>query len=195
MSLAQTKVEVSDFTYFHYKQWPDDERWELINGDAFAMSPAPTVIHQEVVGNLYQLLSKYSPKCKVFLSPIDVLLASENEGINEIDENLIDTIVQPDIIIVCDKNKIKENNIKGAPNFIVEVLSPSTAKRDEGIKRDLYQNSGVEEYWLVHPKDKTINRYQLINGIYEKSEVFGSNDTITSSCLEDITIELNDIFS
>jgi Uma2 family endonuclease len=109
MSLAQIKVETSDFTYAHYKQWPDDERWELIYGNTFAMSPAPTIEHQNICFSLAKKLSNAldSPSCKVFLSPIDVLLPSENQDIHGIDENLIDTIVQPDIIIVCDKNKVR----------------------------------------------------------------------------------------
>ncbi|MCU7836754.1 MAG: Uma2 family endonuclease [gamma proteobacterium symbiont of Taylorina sp.] len=171
MSLIKTNeaVEQSCFTYHHYQQWSEDERWQIIDGEAFAMSPAPTIIHHVICFLIAKKLSDLlnQSQCQVFISPVDVLLPKADE-----EDNAVDTIVQPDVLIVCDKDKIREKNIKGAPDFIVEVLSPSTAKLDEGIKRDLYQNAGVKEYWLVHPLDKTINQYQFIGRYLRKLSLY-----------------------
>jgi len=189
MSLAQT--EQQSFSYQDYINWPNEERWEIIYGEAFSMSPAPTPVHQEIVGQLFKKLSELSnKKCKILMAPVDVLLPRTDEK-----DEQINTIVQPDLLVVCDQNKIKEKNIKGAPDFIVEVLSPATAKRDEGIKRDLYQASGVKEYWLVHPTDQTINQYSLTDNIYHKPQVYGADDTIYSSCIPDMSLDLAEIFN
>ncbi len=137
------------YTLDDYRSWPDNERWELINGKAYAMSPSPRIWHQRLVGKLYLSLSVYvsdansrsGRSCEPFIAPIDVFLTGPDEA--------EDTVVQPDILVVCDPDKIHEDGIHGAPDLVVEILSPSTAARDLEDKKALYERHGVGEYWIV----------------------------------------------
>lgn len=187
MTTATQKT--AHWCYGDYVNWADDQRWELIDGTAYNMTPAPTFRHQEVVGNIFYLFKQNISACHVITSPIDVLLP-----ISDKDDDKADTVVQPDVLVLCDEEKITEKYIRGAPDLIVEVLSPATAKKDEAIKRDLYERVGVYEYWLVHPSDHTINRYTLENNRYNRSNVFGLGDTITSSRFPELILMLSQIF-
>lgn len=190
--MTTAKKQNTAWRYGDYLCWADDHRWELIDGVAYNMTPAPSTRHQEIVGNVYFLLRQglsNSTNCQTFDSPIDVLLP-----LNEEADEQVGSVVQPDVLVICDRSKITEQFIRGAPDLIVEVISPSTAKKDEGIKRDLYERVGVAEYWLVHPVDHTINRYTLTEGQYHRSEVFGLGDTIVSTKFTDLSIKLSDIF-
>jgi len=180
-----------NWTYRDYRGWSDDERWELINGHAYNMTPAPTIEHQNLVGNIYRMLYQRlsDTGCHVLISPVDVLLPAK-----ELQENESGTVMQPDILVVCDKSKLKSKYVVGAPDLIVEVLSPSTAKKDEGLKRDVYEAAGVQEYWLVHPMDHTINRYALIDGCFQTPDVFGLEDSIVSTRFIDFVMQLSDVF-
>lgn len=156
------------FTYADYLLWPEGERWELIDGAAWAMSPAPTISHQTLVGQLFRQIDEAldgSP-CRALIAPVDVLLPVADES-----EDRITTVVQPDILIVCDPTKITERNVLGPPDWIIEVLSPATARHDHLTKRTLYQRAGVREYWLVHPVDRVITVYTLTNGQYTGPEI------------------------
>jgi Uma2 family endonuclease len=136
------------FTYGDYRVWQGDERWELIDGEAWAMSPAPSLRHQEIIGELYRQLANHllGKPCRVLMAPLDVRLPQSDETDDE-----IDTVVQPDIVVVCDRRKIDAKGIRGAPDWVIEVLSPATAIRDRVAKRDLFERHGVLEYWLVDP--------------------------------------------
>ncbi len=151
MSIAQ-KPEAR-YTYRDYLTWPDDERWELIEGVPHAMTPAPTSDHQGVVTELSAQLTLWlrGQKCKAFVSPIDVILANPEET----DED-ITTIVQPDLIVVCDAKKIVKRGIRGAPDFVLEVLSPSTASHDQITKAALYEKHGVKEFWVVDLEERLV---------------------------------------
>jgi len=155
------KKEESDhkFTYREYCSWPDDERWELIDGVAYDMSPAPSSRHQDLSTQLLVEISLFlkTKPCKVFSAPFDVMLPAfpiENE-----DE--INTIIQPDISVICDPSKIIEKGCLGAPDLIVEILSPSTSKKDLNEKFGLYEKHGVKEYWVVDPGNKYIRVFHL----------------------------------
>lgn len=156
------------FTYADYRHWPADERWELIDGEAWAMSPAPTVSHQTLVGQLFRQIDEAldGTSCRALIAPIDVLLplASQNEDSTT-------TVVQPDVLVVCDPKKITDRNVLGVPDWIIEVLSPATARHDHITKRALYQRAGVREYWLVHPVDRVITVYTLQNGQFSPPEI------------------------
>jgi len=147
------------FTYVEYSMWPDDERWELIDGIAYNMSPAPTSTHQDIssnlVGELYIFLKNRS--CKVFSAPFDIYFPEYPAQ----DFNSIDSIVQPDISVICDPDKIIEKGCLGAPDLIIEILSPSTAKKDMHEKFHLYEKHGVKEYWIVDPGNKYIRIFHL----------------------------------
>lgn len=156
------------FTYADYRQWPDDQRWELIDGVPFAMAPAPTVSHQTLVLSIARQIDDalVGVPCRTLIAPVDVLLPAADEAGDQ-----ATTVVQPDILIVCDPAKVTENNIRGAPDWIIEVLSPATARHDHLTKRVLYERAGVREYWLVHPVDRVITLYTLKNGFYGGPEI------------------------
>ncbi|MGQ0621949.1 MAG: Uma2 family endonuclease [Panacagrimonas sp.] len=142
------------YTYADYLKFPEDERWEIIDGVAYNMSPAPTPEHQDVdVEMVTQVRTQLRGKrCRVLIAPTDVRF-ERTDG--------TDKVVQPDLLVVCDRGKITPTGVVGAPDWIVEVLSPSTASRDHILKRNLYEREGVREYWLVHPTDRVVTIYRL----------------------------------
>lgn len=156
------------FSYGDYLTWPNDQRWELIDGVAYDMSPAPTFDHQDWVGQLYRQISNYldDKPCRVVLAPFDVRLPKLDEA-----DDRVETVVQPDISIICDPNKLDKAGCRGAPDWIIEVLSPGTAAKDQIIKKALYERHGVREFWLVHPVDHILTRYTLSQGQYGPPQV------------------------
>ena len=183
MPLAQ-KIS-NKFTYADYITWPDNERWELIDGEAYNMTPAPTVIHQKITGNLYILLSshpKKRPECFVGIAPTDVVFAEHD-------------VVQPDVFVVCDQNKITEANIQGAPDLIIEVISPTTALKDKREKKAQYEKHGVREYIIVDPTEQYVERFLLgEDGVYGTGTIFGLKEILPTVALEGIQIPLWDVF-
>jgi Uma2 family endonuclease len=151
------------YTLADRRSWPDDERWELINGVAYNMSPGPTVTHQDRAFELGRKLANWleDKPCKVFMAPLDVFLPKmERESRDEIHDGT-DTVVQPDVLAVCDPEKIHHDGIHGAPDYVVEVLSDATANKDFGVKLELYEKSGVREYWIIQPETATVFQYVL----------------------------------
>lgn len=167
MGLPQRDTE--HHTYADYLTWPDDVRYELIDGIAYLMAPAPTLDHQEVVGEVYRQLANALEglPCRAYVSPVDVRLPHGNEADAD-----IDTVVQPDVLVVCDRSKTDRRGLRGAPDLVIEVLSPGTASHDHVRKRPVYERAGVSEYWLVHPIDRVLTVYRLADGQYGKPEVF-----------------------
>ena len=167
--MPQPVLKHDHFTYADYRRWPEDERWELIDGQAYAMSPAPTRGHQAMVVELVRQIANalLDKPCELYVAPFDVRLPKTGEA-----DDQVDTVVQPDIAVVCDERKLDDAGCRGAPDWIVEVISPRTAARDHGEKRDAYERAGVPEYWLVHPTDLTLMIYRLApNGTYGRPEV------------------------
>jgi Uma2 family endonuclease len=171
------------FTYNDYAGWPDDERWEIISGDACAMTPAPSIRHQEISGNLYSRFAQFfeGKGCKPYHAPTDVVFDERN-------------IVQPDLLIVCDKNKITEKNIQGAPDLIVEILSASTAVKDKREKRALYERFGVREYLIVYPSEELVERLVLTDGRYGIADVFGWDEVLSSIIFPELHLNLCEVF-
>jgi Uma2 family endonuclease len=191
MPIPKEKENVN-FNYKIYQSWPEGERWELIEGKAYDMSPAPNSRHQvisrELFGNIWQFL-KGKP-CELFSAPFDVRLSEmKNPG-----EQDIETVVQPDIVVVCDIDKIDKKGCLGAPDLVVEILSPSTGYKDETSKLALYEKHGVREYWIVNPDAEYIMIYHLKGDKYEKPEYLKDDDILGSSVLEGLKIRLQDIF-
>lgn len=155
-------------TYGEYLRWPDDVRYELIDGEAWLMAPAPTADHQDIAGEIYRQCANAleGAPCRVFIAPFDVRLPRANEA-----DEAVDTVVQPDVLLVCDPGKIDRRGMRGAPDWVVEVLSPSTAAHDQIAKRRIYERAGVREYWLVHPTDRTVTVYTLQDGRYGAPEI------------------------
>lgn len=157
------------YTYRDYRQWPEDVRYELIDGEAVMMAPAPALDHQDIAGELYhQIRSQLEGRaCRSFIAPVDVRLPRDDETDDD-----IDTVVQPDVFIVCDPAKLDRRGVRGAPDWIAEVLSPSTAAHDQIVKRRIYEQAGVNEFWLVHPIERTVTIYRLIDASYHKPDIF-----------------------
>lgn len=173
-------------TYTDYLGWPEDVRYELIDGEAFLMAPpAPTISHQTVTGEIYfQLrLALDGKPCVPLIAPVDVRLPKADEA-----DNAIDTVVQPDVMVVCDAAKISERGVRGAPDWVVEVLSPNTASHDQITKRRTYERAGVAEYWLVHPTDRVLTVYRLENGAYGKPDMQELAGETAISVLPGVTI-------
>ena len=183
------------YSYADYLTWFDDVRRELIEG-FIKLLPAPRPVHAEVSFNisvnLGTILKKYKGRCKVYPAPFDVRLPQNGETENE----KINTVVQPDISVVCDLSKIDENGCLGAPDMIVEILSPSNLKRDLHEKYVLYEKSGVKEYWIVHPTDKTVNVFLLQNdGKYDAGTFFERKGKVPVHVFDNYPIDLEDIFT
>ena len=172
------------FTYTDYITWPDEERWELIDGQAYNMTPAPSCTHQKIAGNLY-FTFKNRPaekRCTPFIAPTDVVLSESD-------------IVQPDVFVVCDQNKITEANIQGAPDLVIEVISPVTALKDKREKKALYERFGVREYIIVDPNDLYVERFLLEeDGLYGRGEIFSPREILPVVALEGIEIPLWAVF-
>lgn len=193
MPLAR-KGNNQPWTYADYLTWPDDERWEIIEGVAYSMSPSPSVSHQRISRALTRIIATHllGRQCELFAAPFDVRLADSTA----VSDNYVETVVQPDIIVVCDPSKIDSRGCNGAPDLIIEITSPSTGKNDLTIKFDLYQRHGVKEYWIVHPDEQTVMVFRLQeNGVYNVSGRFGCTDCIGVPLLGDLMIELKDVFS
>jgi Uma2 family endonuclease len=184
MGHPSVKKAAQKYTWSDYLSWPDDERWEIVDGVAYNMTPAPSVKHQIVAGKLFSLLEQKlkNKTCKPFIAPVDVVLSEYD-------------IVQPDVIVVCDENKITEANIQGAPDLIVEVLSPATATKDLREKKHLYEKSGVKEYIIIDPLEEYVERFLLnVDRTYGKGEVFDPQEVLPIKLLEGIEINLWEIF-
>ncbi len=165
---SPAQVQNRGYRYADYCAWPDDQRWELIDGTAYDMSPAPSRRHQEVLGELFvQIKTRLgSSPCRVYVAPFDIRLPAQDEADDE-----VMSVVQPDIAVICDQRKLDDRGCRGAPDWIIEVLSPTTAAKDQIQKRDLYARHGVAEYWLVHPLDRLVIIYRLEAGDYGRPEI------------------------
>jgi Uma2 family endonuclease len=160
------------YTYADYYTWWDNTRRELLHGLVRLMSPAPTRRHQETLASLTvelgSIIKNRKGKCTVFQAPFDVRLPKNGEK----DDVRIDTVVQPDLCIVCDPSKLDERGCLGAPDFIAEVQSPSTAKYDLNEKFALYETSGVREYWVVFPGEAVQVFLLQPNGKYDAGTLY-----------------------
>lgn len=172
------------YTWNDYRTWPGDERWEIIDGIAYNMPPAPPTHHQTVALNfaavLHQKLS--GKRCRPFTAPIDVRFSDTD-------------VVQPDVLVVCDPSKITPSHIDGAPDLVVEVLSPSTSAKDMREKKALYQRGGVREYLVIDPLENYAQRFLLgEDGLFGEGQVFSPQDCVALATLEDVEIALWEIF-
>ena len=183
------------YTYADYLTWLDDKARELIHGFIKMMSPAPHPLHARanttILWNLFSIVQKNKGKCEVFTAPFDVRFPKYGETADD----KIDTVVQPDICVICDLTKIDDRGCCGAPDMIVEILSPSTAKKDLTEKFYLYEEHGVKEYWVVHPKDKAITVFLLQqNGKYDEGTLYEREGKVPVYIFDNQLIDLNDIF-
>lgn len=181
------------YTYVDYLKWAGEEKYELIDGIPFNMAPAPSTLHQSVcIALSAELYNSFKNKpCKVFAGPLDVRLPREGESE---DEKIVD-VVQPDILIVCDNSKLDAKGCLGAPDLIVEIISPWTSQKDSITKLNLYEKAGVSEYWLIRPEERTVMVFTLgENKKYGRPETYSHNDILKSSIFAGLEIILKDIF-
>lgn len=180
---------VRRFRYADYLTWPEDERWELIDGIAYAITPGPDLAHQDVSSELLRQIANFlhGGPCKVLAAPFDVRLPETNQE----DADIIN-VVQPDLSIICDTAKLDKAGCRGAPDWIIEILSPSTAAKDQDIKRTLYERHGVREYWLVHPTDLTVMIYRLAHGAYTKPQAHDMQGRTPVSAIPGLEINWNE---
>jgi Uma2 family endonuclease len=180
------------YTYREYRQWDDTERWELIDGHAYNMTPAPSRAHQEICGELFRQFANYltDKSCSVYSAPFDVRLPEGNEADDD-----IASVVQPDLSIVCDRTKLDDKGCKGSPDLIIEVISPSTARKDLKEKLPLYEKTGVREYWIVDPAAKTVMVFRQ-NGStgFGRPDIYSEEDRIEVGVFPDLIIDLNTVF-
>jgi len=179
------RKEDQRYTYSDYLEWDDDQRWELIDGVPFLMS-APSWRHQRISSNLHgelYIILKGKP-CEVYAAPFDVRLNAYTFD---------NTVVQPDILVICDRGKLDDAGCKGAPDFVIEILSPSTSSRDRHLKFSLYRSVGVREYWVVEPETKIVSAHILSNEDYI-TRIYGETDKAPISILENCFIDLADVF-
>ena len=175
------------YTYDDYCTWDDSERWELIDGIAYAMAPpAPSYSHQSISSNIHGQIWQFlrGKTCKIFSAPFDVRFNFNSKN---------NTVVQPDLVVVCDKSKLDDKGCLGAPDMVVEILSPSTASRDTFKKYGLYQKAGVREYWMVDPDEKTVITHILDNGVYSGT-LYEQGDIVPVVVLEGCKVDLGEVF-
>lgn len=179
------------YTFADCLTWGENERIEIINGEAVMMAP-PSTVHQLISMELARQLANYleGKKCKAIPAPFAVRLF-EKEGETPDD---VDTVVEPDISVVCDPDKLDKNGCKGAPDLVVEILSPSTQRHDRLVKLDLYQRAGVREYWIVSPEEKTVQVFLLNGGLLRPHEVYGKEDIAKVNVLDGCFVELSRVF-
>jgi Uma2 family endonuclease len=181
MGLPLRKSE--HYTWQEYQQWSDDQRFELVGGEPFAMAPSPGFRHQTIAGELAAVLIPHfrGKKCRAFIAPFDVKLSEQD-------------IVQPDLFVVCDKNPIKRTHIEGAPALVVEIISPSSAAHDRIRKMDLYARCGVKEVWLVTPYPPMVEIFLLDGASYRRVSAFQKENELVSATFPELRIPLEPVF-
>lgn len=182
------------YSYADYLLWKFQERVELIKGKVFKMSPAPSVSHQKTNANFFRILDQYffDKKCNLFFAPFDVALLNKQKSTPESE---VFTIVQPDLCIICDEEKLADGKkCVGAPDLVIEILSPGNSKKEMDIKFDLYQEAEVLEYWLVYPEEKSINIFVLQDGKYIGLKPFGEGQILKSPTFIGLAFEVDRVF-
>lgn len=181
------------YSYADYLGWDEGERIELIDGVPYMMTQAPLRVHQEILFELGRQFGNAlkDRTCKGYVAPFDVRL-SEDQNLSD-DE--IFTVVQPDLVVVCDSSKLDKRGCHGAPDLVIEIISPSTASHDYIRKMELYEKHGVKEYWIVHPTDQVVMVHILEKGQYQKPKIYDREASVQVHILPDIEIILSDLFT
>lgn len=189
MALPQEKKE---YSFADYLTWSKDSRIEIMDGQVIMMAP-PTRIHQKISGEIFYQLRTYleEKKCEVYAAPFAVRLFEKE---NDTPED-IQTVFEPDITVICDQNKLDDDGCKGAPDFIVEILSPSTMSHDWIYKMRRYEQAGVKEYWIISPKEQSLQVFVYENNAYQFQGSYGPNDIVKVNSLDGCSINLFKVFT
>jgi Uma2 family endonuclease len=185
--MGEPVLKEKHYTFADYMTWTCEERYELIDGVSYLMSPGPTWQHQSFGERIGRRIGNFleGRSCLLFYAPFDVRLNADTRD---------DTVVQPDISVVCDRSKLDDHGCVGAPDLIIEILSPSTSRYDRVLKFNTYLRAGVREYWVVDPEDKVVSAHILDNSHYVTS-AYGGTDRIPVHVLPGCEIDLNEIFA
>lgn len=190
MALPQLRTE--RYTYADYASWPEDVRYELLDGVAYAMTPAPSDKHQAVLGELFFAVRSAledSP-CQVRMAPYDVLLDAPERGRKDAEQ-----VVQPDLVVICDRGKIKPHGCEGVPDLVVEIVSPSSNVRDYVEKLRAYERFGVPEYWILEPDAQRLNVFRITEASrLDPVASLTPEDVAESSAVPGLTVELAQLF-
>lgn len=181
------------YTYADYMEWKFKERLELFRGKIFKLA-APNTLHQLVAGNLYAAWSNYlkGKTCRVFIAPFDIRLPVKNRK----KDNEITTVVQPDICVVCDPSKIDARGVCGAPDLVVEILSPGNSKKELRDKYELYEEAGVKEYWVINPVEENLLAFLLNHeGKFENPKIYTNGDRLAPASVPGFEIDVDEIFT
>ncbi len=182
------------YSWKDYLSWSDEERFELVEGVAYAMSPAPRRKHQRMVSELNRQIANalLESSCHVYPAPFDVKLSGE-------DADDAPTVVQPDLTVVCNADKLTEQGVTGAPDLVIEIVSPESGYHDRARKFDLYQRYGVSEYWIVDENEDVLEVFELSNTgsdtpQYRRSNAYGREDTVDSAAVPGLKVEPARVF-
>jgi len=180
------------YTYADYLQWTFDDRLEILKGKLFKMTPAPNRMHQRLSGVIFNRVFQFlkGQPCHVYAAPFDVRLSRKNTA----DES-VTTVFQPDICVICDLTKLDDRGCVGAPDIVVEILSPGNNKKELRNKYEIYEEAGVQEYWIIWPLEKTFLKYTLNEaGKYVASRVLTLGDEVTTPVLPGFVLDLEEVF-
>ncbi|GHV47267.1 hypothetical protein AGMMS49546_36690 [Spirochaetia bacterium] len=182
-----SEPEKTHYTYADYLAWETDKRYELMDGTAYMMA-SPSVIHQQISGELNRQFGNFflGKPCRVFSAPLDVRLFPREDHSDN-------TVLQPDLLVVCDKTKLSKGSCDGAPDLVIEIVSPSNTVQEIFKKFNYYLDAGVREYWVVIPDDKTVQVHVLKEGHFV-STIYKKDDTIPVSILPGLGIELKSVW-
>jgi len=183
------------YNYADYLTWRLNEAVELIKGKILLMSPAPNVGHQRIERNLLVAIDWHlkGKKCEVFPAPFDVRLYDRKKSILKNQD--IHTVVQPDLCVICNPELLDTQGCNGAPDWIIEILSKGNSKREMQIKYQLYQEAGVQEYWLVYPEQQAIHQFVLDDkGHYQLRNMYAEDDKAMPTLFPDLAIDLTEVF-
>ena len=194
--LSQLDLNAS-YTYADYLTWQLDKTVELIKGKIMLMSPAPNVKHQRISWQLSGALFQYfkNENCHAFAAPFDVRLYDHQKSVQADQE--IHTVVQPDLCVICDKDKLTEQGCLGAPDWVIEILSKGCSKKEIQTKYQLYQESGISEYWIVYPYEQTVHQFVLdkVTEKYQLITMFSSEDIATPHVFPNLKIDFQEVFA
>lgn len=191
MSLPEEKRM---YTYADYLAWSEEERIEIINGTPM-LQASPSRVHQEILSELHRQIANYlvDKEYKVYPAPFHVVLepgeSTQDQG-NKVD------VVEPDLTIICDLSKLDDRGCQGNPDMVIEITSPSTARRDKVEKFNKYEQAGIKEYWIVEPTEKIVSVYTLQdNDRFGRPDLYTEEDQVKVTLFEDLVIELRMVFS
>lgn len=182
------------YSYSNYLKWKFEDRVELIKGKLFKMSPAPSRKHQEVSKNLFLQLGNFllNKPCKLYAAPFDVRIPTKDQPK---EDKVIHNVLQPDLLVVCDLSKLDDKGCIGAPDIVIEILSPGNNTTELRHKYDIYESGGVKEYWIVWPESQSLTRYAMAgDGTFEPTKVLTLGDRFETTILPGLVIEVDRIF-